>query len=891
MSCRLSRTLTLCVLVSLTASCAENLDSRDPAPPSPRLQRLFEQFDESWIRTSWDVAGLRADDAELLRDLHPSFQRTFEQATSDEALGDGAIYSARQAFAGAGPDPALPEPVRPSILHDSEIGFLHFERAVGALAWWIPIERDTAYHFHCRSRVKPRPDATEPENSGCDVLLFEFHAPLEDDPAVDRFELLRRAMPQSSAQHRIAGVTADGKWHRQAQTWRTSLYTRWLAIVLVAGDPGLRADPSTTPGAVDFDDVSLHALPLSRYLAVEDRTPTDDPLVRDPDRRSLSDFYLQPTKIAAELRTAVRLPPGSTLEMPLTLPKGRWRLQAGLGVVDESRSEWGVQPIETVIALDPGTGASRKRETWTPAIRPEDRGWHDFVFEGDETETTSAVLRLEVQGDGDGVVALSEPLLSRLDPAPPSRPPSVLLLSLDTLRRDHLGCYGARLADGSSPTPNIDRLAAESVVFEQSRSVAPYTLPTHASLLTGLYPRVHGVTDALRRLNPLCHPLLALDFADAGYHCAAFTGGGFVSFEYGFHHGFDRYSLIDPMLTVEDPLREQFPFPDSRELNDALHARGDLDAVLQWVDQREGEPFFLFVHSFLVHNYHPPERRRAEWWRPEYGSLLDQRERLHEIDLAAAAADRPHPDLLLQMLRDLYRATVREADARVGALLDGLRERGLWDNTIVVLTSDHGEEFGEHGGLLHGRTLYEEVLEIPLLVRVPGWEAARRGELVESVDVAPTLRAATGLPEQPKADGRDLTAASSETRMALAEVDARNLSRRRALVDETGRKWIENPDPSGEEPEFASRRPPRTELYDLRQDPREGSTLTLAGPPGLAEELARLLEELDRRHRERVPLEEMLQGRVSAAMVRQLEALGYVIPKGRSEPIGEGPPE
>jgi arylsulfatase A-like enzyme len=193
------------------------------------------------------------------------------------------------------------------------------------------------------------------------------------------------------------------------------------------------------------------------------------------------------------------------------------------------------------------------------------------------------------------------------------------------------------------------------------------------------------------------------------------------------------------------------------------------------------------------------------------------------IERAAATAGVPVAPDVAAVASDVYDGAVAAADAAVGELVAALRARGLLERTVVAIVSDHGEEFAEHGGLLHGRTVYEEVLRVPMVVRAPGVPAAVVATPVDQCDLAPTLRALCGIAPAPFCDGVDLLQriADDDWKSSFwSEVAAPGLSRRRALVAGPD-KWIESPIDRYEEREYAGVPPPPFELFDLREEPRE----------------------------------------------------------------------
>ena len=346
-------------------------------------------------------------------------------------------------------------------------------------------------------------------------------------------------------------------------------------------------------------------------------------------------------------------------------------------------------------------------------------------------------------------------------------PPSIVLVSIDTLRADHVGAYGAK----TGATPNLDALAADGVLFENALTPVPITLPAHTSMLTGLLPHRHGVRDnGLYRL-PADVPTLAAVLAAAGYDTAAVVGAAVLDREYGLGRGFGRYDD-----QVGGPGGLTIPERKAAAVTDAALAAA---AGLR-------PPFFLFVHYYDPHAaYNPP----SPW--------------------AERFAARP------------YDGEVAYADAEFGRLRRELVARGLGGSSIFALASDHGEGLGEHGEATHGPFLYQATLHVPLVVAAPGrWPAGRRVKgLVSIIDLVPTLLALAGRPVPPGLDGRDIGPsvrgeAVAERRLPLESefaFDSYGWAPLAGLTDGV-LKWIGAPE---------------EELYDLTADPRELTNLAL----------------------------------------------------------------
>ena len=300
-------------------------------------------------------------------------------------------------------------------------------------------------------------------------------------------------------------------------------------------------------------------------------------------------------------------------------------------------------------------------------------------------------------------------------------------------------------------------------------------------------------------------------FREAGYVSAAFTGGGFLSPIYGLWRGFDRWTTLDPFLHEQEPLRQLVPRPGEPLLNAACWRRTGHAALREWLAQQRTTPFFLFLHTYAVHNYRPP----AEFCE-RFGVTRDAA----KFDPLAESDERTPSPVELADLRNRYDASIAAADAEIGRLLALLDELDLARDTIVVLLSDHGEEFLEHGGFGHGRTLYDEVLRVPLIVRAPGLAPRRDATRVTLADVAPTLLSLCGLPALPDASGRALLPeAADPTGPFSAAVNEIHLGELRAL-EVGGVKLIEMSRYSPIRPRL-----PDFALHALAGDPRERSNL------------------------------------------------------------------
>ncbi len=422
-------------------------------------------------------------------------------------------------------------------------------------------------------------------------------------------------------------------------------------------------------------------------------------------------------------------------------------------------------------------------------------------------------------------------------------PQNILVFLVDTLRPDHLGTYGY-----ARPTsPQLDAFANEALVFEHAWAAAPWTKPSVAAILTGLNPRQHGVNHNDQRLADGTETL-ARRLDRAGFESAAFVTNINGSDRFGFQQGFDHFTYFPEKMGSERP---------------HLPADQIVEKTLAWLDARkENEPFFLWLHVSDPHDpYSPPEAFRAAFGVPKEPVVIAA-----TADLQARRRDDPGGKALRQPTIDAYDAEIAATDAAFGELIVGLRAQNLLDSTLVVVLSDHGEEFFEHGWWLHSRTLHEESIRIPLLMRFPdGFGAGERSALVaRHIDIMPTLLAHAGLETAGELPGRDLRAAvrgkqtevEAELLLDLPEVRHAGLVRPPLKLIQRGTK---NAPPSA------------TELYRLDDDPGETSNLAPTQPI----DAARMLSELQRAAASGGPKLKETPVEITAELRSRLKALGY----------------
>ncbi len=447
-------------------------------------------------------------------------------------------------------------------------------------------------------------------------------------------------------------------------------------------------------------------------------------------------------EIDSEQRPAVRAEPGVPLRVEVEVPAGAV-LRFGYGLSGEPPAEG--PPVElrvTATASDPPAAALTLFETAWPEGR--DAAWRQARVDLGDFAGRRLVLRFESSAPA-GIDAL--PVIANPEvyvAGARRRQPNVLLISLDTLRADRLSLYGYR----HRTSPAIDAWAREQgVTFEKTVAPSPWTLPSHVSMFTGLDALAHGVNHLSTSMSPDLPSLTGL-LRRAGYHTAAITGSGFVGPGFGIEHHFDRFRW----------------WP--HEAGGADEIDTHIETVLEWLEELSDRPFFLFFHTYEVHS---PYLRR----RPHFKAFGGRRQDLGTEPLSASSTTAPeiegfkHRSQLYwagkpasvepAALSALYDAGIAHADAVVGRLLKRLRRLDLAADTIVVLTSDHGESLGEHGLYGHNN-LYDDNLLVPLVISYPRRlpAAGRVERQVRLIDLMPTVLDLAGVETPPGLDGESL---------------------------------------------------------------------------------------------------------------------------------------
>lgn len=394
--------------------------------------------------------------------------------------------------------------------------------------------------------------------------------------------------------------------------------------------------------------------------------------------------------------------------------------------------------------------------------------------------------------------------------------PNVVVITIDTLRADHLGCYGYK----QIRTPAIDSLAAESVLFEHAYTVVPVTLPSHSAMFTGTYPPFSGMHDFSANVLSRQQPTLATVLKQNGYATGAVVGSAVLDSRFGLNQGFDFYY-------------DHFDFSRLQESNlDEMERPGNIvaDEALAWLAQNYKKTFFLWMHLYDPHfPYRPP---------PPYDK---------------------------QYVSQPYDGEIAFADAQVGRILDFLKAKGISSNTLVVLAGDHGEGLGEHGEKTHGFFIYNSTLHVPFMMHLPSGSAKRVSMPVSLADLMPTVLGILNIPLPPKVQGKDLTQLMSG---GTNPGD-------RSLYSETFLprlhfNWSELRGAQNSSYHFVDA--PRPELYDLRKDPAETTNL-FTEKKAVGEEMRSKLNNLIREYSAG---EELAQKTgLDPALMERLKSLGY----------------
>jgi arylsulfatase A-like enzyme len=413
----------------------------------------------------------------------------------------------------------------------------------------------------------------------------------------------------------------------------------------------------------------------------------------------------------------------------------------------------------------------------------------------------------------------------------------VILLSLDTLRADHLHCYGYP----RETSPNIDRFSRDCVLFSNAIAQAPSTLPSHASLFTSLIVMHHGAFDpgiwggysALVDENLTMAEVLKAN----GYRTVSFNGNGYVAKAFGFQQGFDLY---------DDTHKGRF--------------ESVVPVAVDWIRRFQGDKFFLFLHTYEVHHPYTPLPRFAERFDAAYsGPLPDEisLELIKDINAGRVRIDEADREHVVNM----YDAEILSMDEAFGTFIRLLKEEGVYDESMIIVTADHGEEFGEHGMMgWHSHTLFDELLRVPLLIKFP---RGRYGSTtvdapVRLIDVLPTVHEVLGLDLPEVYEGKSLlcilSGEETEVRPSMSSTGAND---EYSLRTDEWKLYVSLKK--------------GTRLYNLKQDPGERTDVA-KDHADLVKELTRML---NRQVKSRPPVKKRSEVELDPETLKNMEALGY----------------
>ncbi len=435
-------------------------------------------------------------------------------------------------------------------------------------------------------------------------------------------------------------------------------------------------------------------------------------------------------KIGSVSRRSLFLPPPACAEVMSSIPQ-KATLQFAIGI-DEyvwRNHSCGCQFQASFVEND------KKHILYQKKLQPfknkRQRKWQEVKIDLSRFQNRKGILRFEssllsspkaTDQVNLGYLLLANPRITSLNQP---KEPNIILVSIDTLRRDHLGIYGYK----KETSPFLDATARESAVFDKAIAQAPYTVTSHMTMMTSLWPSVHQILthEYEERLSPNWLTLPQI-LKGRGYMTAGFTGGGQVSAVYGFDRGMDIYD-------------------DQGGRTETIFLK-----AIQWIRKVRGSPFFLFLHTYDVHMPYDPPPPYDTIFNPDYKGTVAR-----WTDENVKVTD---PELFQRIL-DLYDGEIRYVDSYLQQVVQFLKEKGLYENTMLLITSDHGEEFMERGTMAyHGHTLYNELLSVPLIIKFPyaQWAGQKIQNPVALTDLMPTVLNYLKIPVPPHCQGRSLLA-------------------------------------------------------------------------------------------------------------------------------------
>lgn len=400
---------------------------------------------------------------------------------------------------------------------------------------------------------------------------------------------------------------------------------------------------------------------------------------------------------------------------------------------------------------------------------------------------------------------------------------NVVLVSFDTLRQDHVSSYKY----GRNTTPNIDKFVQDSFKFNDAVSVSSWTIPSTMSILTGVYPKTHKVLNKetvfpsgeivetnLKELSPNIKTVAEI-LKENNYKTAGFTGGSGVKSSFGFNQGFDTY--YDEM--------------------DFAGFSTTVPKAIDWIKENKEDKFFLFLHGYDVHGQFVPEdgydKRFVDFeYKGNLTGSKEEQEKLRDEGLIKGELFLTDEDV--SFLTALYDEKIQRMDDEFEKFIAEYEKLELIDKTIFILTSDHGEEFYEHGQIDHGHSLYEELIRVPLFIKIPNTKGVEIANQVTNMDIVPTIADLLGISLSENSDSTSLIPAMQGVRFEqniFPETDYRYAIFLRAVRTPKYQKYIFNPETK------------IGEYYDIKKDPLEKVNLLIQGSPSDINTLMNLLDE------------------------------------------------
>jgi arylsulfatase A-like enzyme len=442
--------------------------------------------------------------------------------------------------------------------------------------------------------------------------------------------------------------------------------------------------------------------------------------------------------------------------------------------------------------------------------------------------------------------------------------PNIILITIESLRPDHVGSYGST----RPTTPGLDRFAEQAVVYEDAHSVTSWTLASHASLFTGLYPSAHGANQSRSRLDDM--PTIARLLSDAGYQTAGFASGPYLARSHNLNQGFEFYDDSPATVGTQGGAHKDV-------------TNGKMVSALGRFLQKERDskrPLFLFAYFWDPHyDYIPPDPFKTMFLDDQTTSINLEGYESNSL-ISPELQEGEHRYILAQ-----YDAEIAWTDHTLQKVFAQLRKDHLWEDSLVIITSDHGEEFFDHGQKGHKKSLYVESVHVPLLIKFPrSSRTGRDGRLVSLVDLFSTVLEFAGITDVPAHQGHSLLQSETEDRSIFFELlassylrtnDEREYTRRDEewfAVRKGGSKLVTVPDEN------------RRELYSVATDPREVYEIAITDPQRV-QVLESLIAQWREESRQLSESRETSEAQLSEDQLERLRALGY-LEREVTDPVG-----